>query len=91
MVDVWLEAGSQNDDLRLIHIVNDIKTYNSFESLDKKEIYVLERIKIGSSSDATARLKPHHSKRVNNTKEYVFFLEASGESALAIDPKNGLK
>ena len=63
MVDVWLGASSDNDDIRLMLIANDIKTDNSFKSLDIEEIYSLGRIKTGGSSDATATLRTYYAKR----------------------------
>ena len=85
IVDVWLGVNSSTNNIRLILAANDIKMYDSFESLDKEEIYSLERIKTGDASGATAKLRTHHSKRVNDTREYIDFLEASDERALAID------
>ena len=45
IINDWQDATSANNDMRLILIAIDIKTYNSIESLDKEEIYSLEQIK----------------------------------------------
>ena len=69
-------------------ITNDIKTYNSFLSLDKEDIYSFVQIK---SNSATTELRSHHAKRVSNIREYISFLAASGENALVDDPTQWTK
>ena len=91
MVDVWLGANISASNIRLILIANNIKTYDSFKSLDKEEIYSLERIKTGGASGAFTTFRTHHSKQLNDTREYISFLETSGESAIAIDPMKWVK
>ena len=83
IVNTWLEASSTYNDTRMMLIANDIKTYNSFKSLDKEEIYALEQIK---TNGAPTKLRSHHVKQVTNTREYISFLGSSGERALANDP-----
>ena len=58
--------------IRLMLIDNKIKTYDDFKCLNKEKICLLEQVKTGG---ATARLKSHHAQRVNDTREYISFIE----------------
>ena len=88
MVDVWLGAMSQNNEIRLMFIDNDIMTYDGFKYLDKESIYLLDQVK---TSRATTKLESRHAKRVNDTREYIDFLEENDDSAIATDPTEWVK
>ena len=87
-VDAWLKASSQNDEIRLMLIDNEIRTHVSFECLDKEEIYSLEQVK---NNGANTKLRSHHAKILNDTREYISFLEENGDSAIATDPTKWVK
>ena len=75
IVDIWLDASSVSNDMSLMLIANDIKTYNSFRPLDTEDIYAFERVK----PDCTiGKLRSHHAKCVSNIREYISYLDASG-------------
>ena len=85
IIDKWLDATSASNDINLMLIANDIKTYSTFKTLDADDIYTLERI---TSKGTTVKLRPHHAKRVSNICEYISYLNISLKVALADDPSN---
>ena len=85
IIDKWLDATSASNDINLMLIANDIKTYSTFKTLDADDIYTLERI---TSKGTTVKLRPHHAKRVSNICEYISYLNISLKVTLADDPSN---
>ena len=74
LVKVWLGALSANAEIRLMLVDNQILTYDDYKQLDKESIYLLDRV------------TSHHAKRVNDTLEWINFLEESGKMAQSDDP-----
>ena len=91
IVDVWLGAMSQNNEIRLKLIDNDITTYDDFKCLDKESIYLLDRESQLGELGATTKLERHHAKRVIDTRDYIDFLEENDESAIAANPTKWVK
>ena len=70
----WLDAASASNDINLMLVANDIKTYSSFTTLDTYDVYKLERI---TSKGLTVKLRSHHAKQVANICEYISYLNIS--------------
>ena len=81
VVNVWLWGSSASNDMRLMLIANDIKTYDNFRCLTPVGVSALDRV----SNRATVKLKEVHAIRVNEMLSYISFIETSDET-LADDP-----
>ena len=44
IIDKWLDASSASNDINLMLVANDVKTYSSFETVDTEDVYTLERV-----------------------------------------------
>ena len=67
---------------------NEIKTYDDFKCLDNESIYLLDQV---TNIRATTRFSNFQAKRVNDTREYISFMEESGDTAMACDTTNWVK
>ena len=65
VVDVWLGASSANNDIQMMIIANNIKTYEDFRVMEKDSAAVLTRT-IGT---APTKLKEVHGVRVNDADD----------------------
>ena len=59
IIDKWLDATSASNDINLMLVANDIKTYSAFKTLDTDDIYSLERT---TSKGLTVKLRSNHAK-----------------------------
>ena len=72
-----------NAEICLMLIDNQVKTYDDFKSLNKEVVYLLDWVK---TNGATTRFRNHHAMRVNDTLEWISYLEESGQTAVVDDP-----
>ena len=88
IVDSWLGALSVNAEIRLMLIANEIKTYDDFKCLDQESVYLLNLV---TNIGATTRFSNFQSKKVNDTRGYISFMEESGNTTMADDPTKWVK
>ena len=67
VVNVWLGGSSPNNDIRLMLIKNDIKTYDDFQGLTQASASALDKV----INRATVKLKEVHVIRINELLSYT--------------------
>ena len=83
IIDKWLGTSGTSNDMSLMLIANDIKTYSSFRTLDTEDVYTFERV---TAKGTIVKLRSHHAKRVSHICKYVSYLNLSNKVAIADDP-----
>ena len=67
VVDRWLGASSANNNVHMMLIKNNIKTYEEFHVMDKEYVAALER----PIARAPTKLKEVHAIRVNKLLSFI--------------------